>query len=102
MSTRGRVPPSLKSRRCCIDEVTNHQLIDPTSTTLQSEWRVLVDPTDDEILWLDLGGLEDISQLVSTLEINAGMNSRCRPKRSQGGLGVDKRAEVAFRRPGLR
>lgn len=43
------------------------------SYAYQSEWRVLVDPTSDEILWLDLGSLEDISLLVSTSEINAGM-----------------------------
>ena len=44
------------------------------SYAYQSEWRILVDPTDKEILWLELnGGLEDISQVVRTADINAGI-----------------------------
>lgn len=44
------------------------------SFAYQSEWRVLVDPTDEEIFWLQLeGGLEDISIIAEVGEINSNM-----------------------------
>jgi hypothetical protein len=41
------------------------------SFAYQSEWRVLIDPTDNNIFWLQFeGGLEDISIIAETAEIN--------------------------------
>jgi len=51
------------------------------SFAYQSEWRVLVDPTGSDIFWLQLdGGIEDISIVVESDQINANMKFSYRGK----------------------
>jgi hypothetical protein len=54
------------------------------SFAYQSEWRVLVDPTNEDIFWLHLkDGIEDISVIASTSEINPSFNFSVRPTSSE-------------------
>lgn len=60
-----------------LDPATHHGKVSPfnkiAAYSWQSEFRIVVEPSDDDIFYLDLGSLEDISVLVRSEEVNAGL-----------------------------
>ncbi len=66
-----------------LDPATHHGKVSPFNKmreySWQSEFRIVVEPSDDDVFYLDLGSLEDISILARADEVNTCLQVREKP-----------------------